>query len=604
MCGIVGVASSKVPVAGIILECLKRLEYRGYDSVGIATISEGRIVVRKGAGKIDEVDARVDFRSMPGFTGIGHTRWATHGPPTDENAHPHTDCKGRVAVVHNGILENYLELKRELIARGHSFRSGTDSEVIAHLVEEWLEKVPDPFEAFKRAVGQLRGSYAIAAVIGDTPERVYFARNLSPLLVGLGDGANFLASDVPAILEYTRRVIVLEDGEVGYITPSAVTLQRGGESLDPASRVLLVEWTPEQARKGGFPHYMLKEIHEQPRAIADTLAGFGEDYRKGADILASARVVYVAAAGTSFHASLYFALLSMKLAKAKVVPFIASEYEAYAVSADPGDALLAVSQSGETIDTLAALRAFKKRGCKVVSLTNVVGSVIARESDAAIYMKAGPEIGVAATKTFTVQLTALTWIASLLSLRRGALSESECGEVLRRLKKLPELASTVIAQSSGWAKELSEDIARKHSAYYLGRGLALPIALEGALKLKEVAYVHAEGYPAGESKHGPIALVERGFPVFFVSVERGLERKLLGNVEEMKARGARTIGVVPAGSQLLGALDTAFELPTGDELLTPILGAIPLQLVAYFTAVTRGYDPDKPRNLAKTVTVE
>jgi len=349
---------------------------------------------------------------------------------------------------------------------------------------------------------------------------------------------------------------------------------------------------------------MLKEIYEQPRAIAETISGFGEDYVRGSEVLAGDGVVYVAAAGTSYHAALYFALLTMRLARVKVIPFISSEYETYAYAATPSDVLLAISQSGETIDTLMAVRKFKERGRRVVSLTNVVGSVISRESDVAVYMKAGPEIGVAATKTFTVQLTALTWIAYKVAEVRGEVKKKEAVSALERLRTLPRLVEEVLRGYDGWARGLARELSAKQSAYYLGRGLVLPIALEGALKLKEIAYIHAEGYPAGESKHGPIALVEPGFPVVFVSVEEGLERKLRGNVEEMRARGAFAVGVVPLGSQLLDTLDRAVELPSRDPLLTPVLSVIPLQLLAYYTAVERGLDPDKPRNLAKTVTVE
>ena len=600
-----GIASTWEQVSSILLECLRRLEYRGYDSAGMATVSGGRIFVRKGAGKIEDVDRRLNFSTIPGSVGIAHTRWATHGPPTDENAHPHIDCGGRVAVVHNGIIENYAEIKLWLASQGHVFRSDTDTEVIAHLVEEGLRAGLEPYVAFKQAVSRLRGSYALAVLISDTPDRIYFARKLSPLLVGLGEGANFVASDIPAIIDYTRRVIVLTDGELGYVMPSGVFVERVGIGpVDVHSRVMLVDWEPEQARKGGFPHYMLKEIYEQPRAIADTISGFGDDYVRGSETLAGGSVVYVAAAGTSYHAALYFALLATRLARVKVVPFISSEYESYAHAATPGDALLAISQSGETIDTLMAVRSFKERGCRVVSLTNVVGSVISRESDVAVYMKAGPEIGVAATKTFTVQLTALTWMAYKLAEARGEVDRGEVVSALERIRALPGLVGEVLEKYEGWARELAGEFSTKQSAYYLGRGLALPIALEGALKLKEIAYVHAEGYPAGESKHGPIALVEPGFPVVFVSVEESLERKLRGNVEEMKARGAYTVGVVPLGSQLLSILDKAAELPSRDPLLTPVLGVVPLQLLAYYTAVERGLDPDKPRNLAKTVTVE
>jgi len=605
VCGIVGIVGDGIRAGRVLGECLRRLEYRGYDSVGVATISGGKIRVVKGAGKIDEVDARLCFSCLEGSVGIGHTRWATHGPPTDENAHPHVDCKGRVAVVHNGIIENYVELKSELERKGHVFRSQTDTEVVAHLIEENLSQGYEPFSAFKRTVSRLKGSYALAVLIQDTPDRIYFARKHSPLVIGIGDGRVFLASDIPAFLEYTRRVITLIDGELGYISRDTVYIERlNGEVVDPSSRVFTVDWTPESARREGYPHFMLKEIHEQPRVINDTVAGFGEDYEKGADLLHGSNTIFITAAGTSYHASLFFSLLTAKLAGRRVIPFISSEYESYAHLAGRGDVLLAVSQSGETIDTLMALRAFKARGCRVVSLTNVVGSVISRESDQAVYMKAGPEIGVAATKTFTTQLTALTWLASLVARRSGRLDEGDIRSIRERLRALPDLASEVIMKNEGWAKQMGRFMSVKSSAYYLSRGLGLPIALEGALKLKEVAYVHAEGYPAGESKHGPIALVEPGFPVIFVSIESNLEKKLLGNVEEMKARGAFTVGILPEGSELAERVEDRVIIPSQDELLLPVLSVIPLQLLAYYTAVGKGADPDKPRNLAKTVTVE
>ncbi len=605
MCGIVGVVGNGIKAGQILSECLRKLEYRGYDSVGVATLSSGKIKVLKGAGKIDEVDARLCFSCLEGDVGIGHTRWATHGPPTDENAHPHTDCKGRVAVVHNGIIENYMELKEELSRRGHSFRSQTDTEIIAHLIEDNLARGYEPYTAFRETVLRLKGSYALAVLISDTPDRIYFARRHSPLVIGVGDKLVFLASDIPAFLEYTRKVIPIHDGELGYISQSTIVIENlRGEVISPERRVIFVDWTPESARKEGFPHFMLKEIHEQPRAINDTIAGFGRDYEMGAETLHSGDTIFVTAAGTSYHASMYFALLVAKLAGRKVIPFISSEYESYVHLAGSGDVLLAVSQSGETIDTLMALRAFKALGCKVVSLTNVIGSVISRESDQAIYMKAGPEIGVAATKTFTTQLTALTWLALLIAQRSGRLDAESIKNIRERIKTLPDLVEEVIMKYEGWAKGMSRFIATKSSAYYLSRGLGLPIALEGALKLKEVAYVHAEGYPAGESKHGPIALVEQGFPVVFVSVEKSLEKKLLGNIEEMKARGAFTIGIIPQGSELGTRLDEKVVIPSGDEILLPVLEIIPLQLLAYYTAVEKGADPDKPRNLAKTVTVE
>jgi len=605
MCGIVGIASSNRNVGPLIVDCLKKLEYRGYDSVGVAIVGKHGILIRKGAGKIDSVDEAKCLRCLEGYVGIGHTRWATHGPPTDENAHPHTDCESRIAVVHNGIIENYMELKKMLIAKGHVFRSATDTEVIAHLLEENSRNNSDFFDVFRRTVRSLSGSYALAVVSVSAPGKIFFARKHSPLVIGLGKDVMFVASDIPAFLDFTNKVIVLNDGELGYIDSGSVYMETiEGKPIDVSSRILVVPWTAEQARKEGFPHFMLKEIHEQPLVIGETIRGFGIDYEKGAEMLVNGKNIFVTAAGTSFHASLYFALLTMKLSSQKVIPFISSEYEVYAHVASEDDVLLAVSQSGETIDTLAALRAFKQKGAKVVSLTNVIGSVIARESDRQIYMKAGPEIGVAATKTFTVQLTALTWLSILISHHTGKIGENELKEITSSLKELPSLVEKTINLYSGWSKELSNFMAKKASAYYLSRGLGVPIALEGALKLKEIAYIHAEGYPAGESKHGPIALVEKNFPVVFVSIEKSLEKRLHGNVEEMKARGAHTIGIIPKDSELRELFDRTAILPSSNEFLTPILGVVPLQLLAYYTAVEKGYDPDKPRNLAKTVTVE
>lgn len=605
MCGIVGVVTEESKAGAILRECLRRLEYRGYDSAGIATIDGGKIVLAKGAGKIEEVDSRYCFKCLEGKIGIGHTRWATHGPPTDVNAHPHIDCKGRVAVAHNGIIENYFELRQELEQKAHRFVSQTDTEVIAHLIEEYLSGGLEPFEAFKRAVQRLRGSYALAVLIKDTPSRIYFARRYSPLVIGIGRNAVFLASDIPAFLEYTRKIILLNDGELGYVSLEAIRIEdSSGHIVNEKERIIEVDWSPDSARREGYPHFMLKEIHEQPRVIGDTIFGFGRDYETAGMVISNAQNIFVTAAGTSYHASLYFSLLTARLTGLKIIPFISSEYESYVHLANRGDVLIAVSQSGETIDTLMALRAFKDRGAKVVSLTNVVGSVISRESDFPVYMKAGPEIGVAATKTFTTQLTALTWLSSILAWHTGKIGEGDLKNIRERLGKLPDLASRVISQSEGWAKGVSQLLATKSNAYYLGRGLALPIALEGALKLKEIAYIHAEGYPAGESKHGPIALVEPGFPVIFVSIEKNLEKKLVGNVEEMKARGALTLGVLRKDSELAERLDDKIIIPSDDELLLPILETIPLQLLAYYSAVAKGFDPDKPRNLAKTVTVE
>lgn len=606
MCGIFGVASRfDERVAKIILEGLKKLEYRGYDSVGIATVFKDRIYLKKGSGKIRELERKLQFENLPGKVGIGHTRWATHGVPNDINSHPHVDCRDSIAIVHNGILENYLELKKFLLEKGHFFRSDTDTEVFAHLLEEYIKEEDSFFDAFKHALKMIKGSYAFAIITTLEPDKIFFARKHSPLVIGVSDKAMFLSSDIPAFLDYTNRIIILNDGEYGFITPDYVYIEsEKGIKIDTSSRITIVDWTAEMARKSGFPHFMIKEIYEQPRAVLETIGGFGPDYERGAEILSSAEKIYVTAAGTSFHASLYFALLSMRLSKRPVIPFISSEYYSYVDSADEDSVILAVSQSGETIDTLSAIRAFKEKGSRVIALTNVVGSVIARESDEAVYTKAGPEIGVAATKTFVTQLVALTWIAHLLAYFSGKLDKDELRNVKSKLELLPDLMNSVLSKYDIWSKRVGSWMAKKTSAYYLGRGLSLPIALEGALKLKEVAYVHAEGYPAGESKHGPIALVEPDFPVVFVSIERELETKILGNIEEMKARGGKIISIYPQNSIIKEKVDVGAEMPTSDELLLPVLSIVPLQLVAYYAAITRGYDPDKPRNLAKTVTVE
>ncbi len=610
-CGIFGIASRSEVYRGsrvseIVRRGLERLEYRGYDSVGVASIHNGTILVRKGKGKIAEVNRRLKLDGIPGRVVIGHTRWATHGAPSDVNAHPHLDCGKRVAVVHNGIVQNYLELRRGLAERGHVFKSETDTEVIAHLVEEELERGLEPFEAFKRAISALRGSYALGVLIRDAPDRIFFARKDSPLVIGLGEGVNFLASDIPAFLEYTRRVLVVYDGEVGYLTPDRVYVEdRSGAPVDVRSRVKTIDWTPDMARKEGYPHFMIKEIHEQPRALRDTLRGLGRAVDEVAELVLSAERVYVVAAGTSYHAGLVYEYLLNVLAGIPAVPLIASEYKKYRKSIGEGDVVIAISQSGETIDTLMAVREFKSRGARAVAVSNVVDSAIPRESDYVVYTRAGPEIGVAATKTFTTQLLVLSWLATRTAELVGEIEREEAESIKLELSRSPSYVSSVISRCEGYVKKMGEEIAKVEDAFYLGRGIGVPVAMEGALKLKEIAYIHAEAYPAGESKHGPIALVEPGFPVFFVVFEDEWKAHVLGNVEEMKARGALTIGLVPEGSrEFAERLDRCLEMPKVPIAVAPIVYIVPLQLLAYYTAVERGYDPDKPRNLAKTVTVE
>ncbi len=615
LCGIIGITAlpgtTPYSPAEIVYRGLLRLEYRGYDSAGIASIDNTRrkIIVLKGAGRIEYLEKKLGFSKVSGNTIIGHTRWATHGKPSDNNAHPHTDCSGAFAIVHNGIIQNYMEIKQMLIEKGHKFSSETDTEVVVHLIEEYYKKYRDVYQAFKKTILTLKGSYAIALVSLYEPEKIFFARKDSPLVIGIGKGFNLLASDIPALLEYTREILIVHDNEIGYITPLTIHLENLEKGVvDVKKRIRTIEWGIEDASKGGYPHFMLKEIHEQPRAIRDTLYGIQSDHmmQKAASLLANADKIYITAAGTSYYASLYYSILTSIMAKRTVFHFIASEYMVFAETVDKDDVLIVVSQSGETIDSLMALRAFKKNGAKIIAVSNVIGSAIPRESDIVLYTRAGPEIGVAATKTFTTQTTLLAWLAVTHALNEGTLRESEGKELYKWLLNTPDLVSKTIAWNEHKTKELAKWLSKKGNTYYLSRGIGLPVALEGALKLKEIAYIHAEGYPAGESKHGPIALVEKDYPVIFVIPrDQRLVKLIHGNIQEMKARGATTIAVLPddiSAEEL--DLDYVFRVPSSHWILTPMTHTPPLQLLAYYTAVERGYDPDKPRNLAKTVTVE
>jgi len=607
MCGIIGIAGPEgSDVVPMLVQGLKRLEYRGYDSVGIAVVSDGRIVVRKGAGKIDEVARVKGFPELHGSVGVGHTRWATHGRPSDENAHPHLDCRGRIAVVHNGIIRNYSELRERLEARGHVFASETDTEIIAHLVEDELRGSESFMEAFRRALARLEGSFAVALLYAAEPRRIFFARMESPLVLGLSSNTNYLASDIPAFLDYTDRVIVLRDGEMGWITSSQVYIEdwRSGRSVEASGRLRRIPWTAEMAAKSGYPHFMLKEIYEQPAALRNSFRGLAgdESLLKAAEIMASADRIFVAAAGTSFHAGLFFDHVLGRLAGRIAYTLVSSEYHRLEGVVRRGDVLLAISQSGETIDTLKAARLALSRGARVVALSNVIDSAIPRESSIAIYTRAGPEIGVAATKTFLTQVLALTMLAARIGVASGRLDEGGAKNIYQALFKASSLVRRTITATEGVVRELANWLAGKHSAYMLSRGIGVPLSMEAALKVKEIAYIHAEAYPAGESKHGPIALVENGFPVFILS-EPGLEEELEGNAAEMKARGAKVI-VVSGTSKPSRHLDLQIRVPEAEEFMTPYTHIPPMQLLAYYTAIKLGYDPDKPRNLAKTVTVE
>ncbi len=613
LCGIVGVTADpdQVPnVMPMLIQGLKRLEYRGYDSAGFAFIecNSHDLKIFKNKGKIDDVVSQYMVSNYCAMAGIAHTRWATHGEPNQVNAHPHLDCNSEIAVVHNGIIKNFAELREWLSREGHKFKSDTDTEVIAHLLEHFRWKEKNFFTAFRKALRMIEGAYAIAVIYRNEPLRIYFARNISPLLIGLGTGFNMLSSDIPSMLAYTRKFIILNDGEYGYIEPYRVYIEKNGEPVEWRKRVTSITWSIEDAEKGGYPHYMLKEIMEQPRVLYETYTGLisSDEVERASELLLKAKKIFITGAGTSYHASLVFVYYSSLFAQEPVIPFIASEYSVYSRLADNESALIVVSQSGETIDSLQALRAFKERGARVIAVSNVIGSSIPREADETVYTRAGPEIGVAATKTFLTQVLALTFIALRLGTNKGIITKSEYTMLAKRLEKAGEAASVSIEKSSRIIERLVMKLKESKNMYILGRELGVPLAYEGALKVKEVSYIHAEAYPAGESKHGPIALVEPGFPVVFLGtppVDR-IREKLQGNIMEMKARGASTILIGVNGYDNIKGADVVISTGTWDELLAPYAITPPLQLLAYRLAVALGRDPDKPRNLAKTVTVE
>ncbi|MFW9986110.1 MAG: glutamine--fructose-6-phosphate transaminase (isomerizing) [Candidatus Odinarchaeota archaeon] len=609
MCGIIGAIHMKGNVAPLLRKSLKRLEYRGYDSSGIATAANGAIFIKKDKGKIDEIHQQLNFDTLPGSIGIGHTRWATHGPPSKLNAHPHTDCHDRIAVVHNGIIENYQELRRILLEKGHQFRSQTDTEVIPHLIEDALNHTSSLENAVAQALPKLEGSYAIVVLEASGNELVC-ARKESPLVIGLGQRGIYCASDVPAFLPMTRKTIVLEDNELVHLTNEGALLTRLDEKGFPTRLPLRmpteVQWTIDMAQKGGYPHFMLKEIHEQPTAIRDTLRIRKTDLESFADVLYNHKNVITIAAGTSYHATLAAKYMFSQISNFLVHGAIASEgTDTVASSLGEDTAVLAVTQSGETIDTLHAVKHLKNQGSTVLAITNTVGSSITRMADHVVYTQAGPEIGVAATKTFATQLATLASLSTYLGVLTGAQTNKEKNELLAALNQFPELIEIIIRNQENAIKEASQEYITRSNFFFLGRGISTATALEGALKIKEIAYVHAEGYPAGESKHGPIALVEPGFPVVFVAPNDKTRRHLEGNVMEMKARGAQIISICSAqDTTLIDLSDHAISLPPLPSILfSPICYVVPLQLLAYYAAILRGHNPDQPRNLAKAVTV-
>jgi len=608
MCGIVGYIGQK-QAQGILVEGLRKLEYRGYDSAGLAVYNGETLGVCKAEGRLSELERRLSRQSLPGQLGIGHTRWATHGKPSDENAHPHMDMAQRFAVVHNGIIENYLELKEELLAKGCSFRSETDTEVVAHLLADQWDG--DLVSTVRKAVRRMRGAYALAIISEFEPDKLVAVRLASPLIVGVGDGENFIASDIPAILEHTRDFYVLEDGEMAVITRDDVRLMKtDGEPVE--RETLRVDWDIVTAEKGGYDHFMLKEIHEQPRAIRDTLTGrvkggqadLSREIALSPEELREIERIHFVACGTAYHAGLVGKYVIEELVRIPVEVDVASEYRYRNPILTPRTLVVVVSQSGETADTLAALREAKKAGSRVLAITNVVGSTVAREADDVFITQAGPEIAVASTKAYTSQLIAIYLLGLYLARIRGTRSEAELAEVVEHLEGLPELAERTL-QLEGAVRLLAAEIAKKEDLFYIGRGLDYAVALEGSLKLKEITYIHSEAYTAGELKHGTLALIEEGVPVIALATQTALYDKMVSNIEEVKARGARVLGIALEGDEELHKLaDEVLTIPRTLSLLTPVLTVIPLQLLAYHACVARGYDVDKPRNLAKSVTVE
>jgi len=609
MCGIVGYVGNR-DSQKILIEGLKKLEYRGYDSAGVAVFTEKGLEVRKAKGRLAVLEERLNEKPLVGTIGIGHTRWATHGKPSDVNSHPHTDSSLKISVVHNGIIENFLQLKEELIAAGHTFVSETDTEVISHLIASLYKG--DIVKAVQQAVKRMRGAYAIAVLSEFEPDKLVAVRLASPLIVGLGRGENFIGSDIPAILEHTRDVFILSDGEMAVLTRDGVELMTV-EGNPIRKEVFRVDWDIATAEKAGYDHFMQKEIHEQPQAYRDTMRGridengglvkLPEIPLSPEELRAFSRI-HIVACGTAFHAGMVGKHTIERLARIPVEIDIASEYRYRDPIIDRDTLVIAVSQSGETADTLAALREAKRRGAKVLAITNVVGSSVAREADYVIPTWAGPEIAVASTKAYTSQLIVFYLLGLYLAQSLGTQDEAFIREVTGAMRRLPEQVEEVLKQA-GRIKRIAEDISRHQNLFFIGRGFDYAVALEGSLKLKEISYIHSEAYAAGELKHGTLALIEEGVPVIALATQDALFEKTVSNIIEVKARGAYVFGIANEGdSELAKSVDEVLHIPRTLPLLTPALSVIPLQLLAYYASLARGNDVDKPRNLAKSVTVE
>ena len=607
MCGIVGYIGNQ-PAQKILINGLSKLEYRGYDSAGIAVYDEGKINIEKKKGRLQNLENRLNDHALSGVVGIGHTRWATHGEPSDTNAHPHASIDGNIAVVHNGIIENYMALKESLIAKGHMFRSDTDTEVVAHLIDMYYEG--DIVAAVIKAVKALKGSYSLGILCAKEPEKLIAVRKDSPLIVGIGDNENFIASDIPAILSYTRDVYLLDNDEIAILEKNHVTvLDRYGEKV--GKQVFKVDWDPGDAEKGGYDHFMLKEINEQPKALRDVLSGrcfhdhvsLDQIHLTKNDLDKISRIQIIAC-GTAYHAALVGRYLIEKYARITVETETAAEYRYCDPIVDEKTMMIVISQSGETADTLAALRLAKTQGARVVAITNVVGSSIAREADDVLYTNAGPEIAVASTKAYVTQVACMMLFAMELGRLNGHLSDEKITELSEALSSTPELVEEALKQQKA-LKQLAIDHFKVNDAYFIGRGLDYYTCMEGSLKMKEVSYIHSEAYPAGELKHGAIALIEEGSLVIALCTQENVFDKMLSNIKEVKARGAFVLAIAQSHHpEISSEVDQVFFLPDGEETLSAINAVVYLQIFAYYLAVARGCDVDKPKNLAKSVTVE
>ena len=609
MCGIVGYVGPK-QAAAFLLEGLRKLEYRGYDSAGIAVFNGEEIVVEKCMGRLGSLEKKIEGHIPKGHMGIGHTRWATHGRPSDINSHPHTDCHGDFVVVHNGIVENYLQIKERLIEKGHKFVSETDTEVVAHLVEEYYQG--DFVDAVKKVLSEIRGSYSLVFISKHDPDKIICTKQDNPLVIGLGDGENFIASDIPAIISRTRRTFILSDGEMAVVTKDSVWVTNR-QGVPVSKKVFEVNWDAEAAEKGGYDHFMLKEIVEQPKAFRDTMTArvsrdnnvitFDELKWTREDVSAIKKIM-ITACGTAYHAGLVGKYYIEQLARIPVEVDIASEFRYRNPLVDSSTLVIVISQSGETSDSLAALKEAKRLGARTLAVTNVVGSSISREADQVIYTWAGPEIAVASTKAYTTQLLIMLMVSLYLAALRESLPADRLQKIVAELRSLPQKAEAFLANGQS-VKTFAELYGFNEDVFFIGRSLDYAVAMEGALKLKEISYIHAEAYAAGELKHGTLALIIEGVPVIALATQMDVYEKTLSNIKEVKARDAVVIGLAMEGDeQIRKYVDHTIFIPSTDKYLAPILAVIPLQLLAYYAAVTRGCDVDKPRNLAKSVTVE